>query len=98
MSKTPFSSKCEILGDLWLVYKDRDNNGPNWQEFFDWANVGLPLAYFIGANMVTPTEDGDTKEIIEQTWLVFCEVIGVDPNEEYSTLQEAFDATEARSK
>lgn len=45
MSKTTFSSKCEILGSLWTFYKDTDDK--TWSEFFERADVGLPLAYVV---------------------------------------------------
>ena len=89
MSKTTFSSKCEILGSLWMWYKDTDNE--TWGEFFTWADVGLPLAYVVWQDMATAKPEG--KESIEETWVVFCEMISIDPNSKYDSLKSAFEAS-----
>lgn len=90
MSKTTFSSKCEILGSLWSFYKDTDNE--TWQEFFEWADLGLPLAYLVWQDLATAKPDG--KDSIEDTWRVFCEMIDIDPDGKYATLKDAFEASD----
>ena len=40
---TPFSNRCEILGDLWLGYRDDEE----FSDFFEYNDLGLPLAYAI---------------------------------------------------
>jgi hypothetical protein len=89
MSKTTFSNKCEILGSLWSFYKDTDNEA--WQEFFEWADLGLPLAYFVWQDLATPKADG--KAAIEDVWRVFCEMIDIDSEGKYETLKDAFAAS-----
>ena len=89
MSKTNFSSKCEILGSLWTFYKDTDND--SWREFFEWADLGCPIAYFVWQGMVTIKTD--TKPLVEDTWNVFCEMIDIDPEGSYDSLKAAFDAS-----
>lgn len=89
MSKTTFSTKCDILGSLWTFYKDTDNE--TWANFFAWADIGLPLAYQVWQGLATAKPEG--KEIIENTWVVFCEMIDIDPEGKYENLQGAFDAS-----
>lgn len=89
MSKTTFSTKCEILGSLWTFYKDTDNEG--WSEFFTWADVGCPLAYMIWQDLATAKPEG--KQTIEETWNAFCEVIAIDPNGKYDSISSAFNAS-----
>lgn len=89
MSKTTFSSKCEILGSLWTFYKDTDNEA--WSEFFEWADLGLPLAYHVWQDLATAKPEG--KAAIEDTWRVFCEMIDIDPDAKYATLKDAFEAS-----
>ncbi len=89
MSKTTFSSKCEILGSLWTFHKDTDNE--TWAEFFAWADLGSPLSYFVWQGLVTPKPEA--KAIIEETWEVFCEMVSIDPEEKYADLKSAFDAS-----
>lgn len=88
-TKTAFSTKCEILGNLWMWYKDTDHE--NWKEFFTWADLGLPLAYTVWQNLATAKTEG--KSIVEETWNVFCELIDIDPNGQYTDLASAMDAS-----
>lgn len=48
---TKFSSRCEILGDLWVAYK----GDPEFEDFISYNDLGLPLAYAIATEIVTPT-------------------------------------------
>jgi hypothetical protein len=89
MSKTTYSSKCEILGTLWAFYKETDSD--TWSEFFTWADVGLPLAYFVWQDYCTLKPEGES--IVDETWTTFCEMISVDPEDEYTDLKSAFEAS-----
>ena len=45
---TPYETRCQILGELWEKFQ-RD---PDYEEFFEHFNLGLPLAYFISIKLV----------------------------------------------
>jgi hypothetical protein len=90
MSKTTFSNKCEILGDLYFWHKDTDNEV--WSDFFEWGDVGLPLAYMVKQGYATAKDKG--KESIEEAWKMFCEIIEVDSELRYLSLADIFDASE----
>jgi hypothetical protein len=45
---TPFSKKCEILGDLWMDYRTDEE----FQDFVEYNDLGLPLAYAIASGIV----------------------------------------------
>lgn len=45
---TPFSTKCEILADLWMQYR----NDENFTDFIQYNDLGLPIAYAIHAEIV----------------------------------------------
>lgn len=91
MSKTTFSDKCRILGDFWLDYREDAKRDENWQEFFDFADMGLPLAFLTDRGYAVITDEG--KEVVEEAWFVFCEVCGVDADEAYITVSDVFDAS-----
>jgi hypothetical protein len=57
---TTFENKASILADLWLSYRDDDN----FQDFFEYNDLGLPLAYAI-ANGIIETTDKATGFIDE---------------------------------
>jgi hypothetical protein len=44
-----YQTKCSILGDLWSNYRfDED-----FEQFIDYNDLGLPLAYFLAEGLVT---------------------------------------------
>ena len=96
MSKTPFSSKCQILGELWLYYRDEAKSDENWLQFFDWADVALPLSYMLwqGFAIVPATSSGmESEKFIEDAWKTFCEVISISPDEQYENLGDCWGAS-----
>ena len=50
-SKTSFAKHCEILGELWLEHSDDEE----FKEFFEYSNLGVPLAYAIEQELVIST-------------------------------------------
>ena len=93
MSKTPFSSKCDVLGALWLYYRQDAMNDEAWSEFFEYNDIGLPLAYLIAEGLAQSTGE-DSDQLIEETWNMFCGYINIDPNGEYKNIAEAFEASD----
>ena len=92
MSKTTFFDKTDILGDFWLYYRQDANKQEAWQEFFEWADVALPLSFMVSKGYAdNATEEG--IKMIEDTWLVFCEMIEIDPDAEFSTVADCFAAS-----
>ena len=89
MSTTNFDKKCEILGNLWTFYKDTDNE--DWQEFFNWSDLGCPMAYLQWQGMVTI--ETESRHLIDDTWEVFCGMIEIDVDGSYDSLKGAFDAS-----
>lgn len=87
-SKTPFSSKCNILRNLLegpaqtLIEQRQD-----WADFFEDEAVGLNLAFMVDRGYTT--ESGLTSNgvaVIESTWVFFCVMIHIDPNDAYRDL------------
>ena len=52
---TNSQTKIEILSEVWMKYRDEDA----FAEFVDYNDIGLPLAYFIAAEIVNPTPRAD---------------------------------------
>lgn len=52
--KTAFTTRCEILSELWLNYKE----DPNFTDFLAYNDLGLPLAYSFAEGIVETTELG----------------------------------------
>jgi hypothetical protein len=79
---TNFETKCAILSDLWLNYKDNDELA----DFIEYNDLGLPLAYLIHTNLVTVTETG--MPYVDETFNLLCTALGLDSDEEYISLNE----------
>jgi hypothetical protein len=92
MSKTTFSDKCRILGDFWLDYREDASKDENWAKFFEYADMGLPLAFLIDRGYADNATDIGT-EVIDETWNVFCEMCDVDADAAYITVADVFDAS-----
>lgn len=77
-----FEDKCAILADLWLNYKDMDA----LKDFLEYNDIGLPLAYLVHSELVTPNDQSFVY--VEETYNLLAESLGLDLDEEFSTLAE----------
>jgi hypothetical protein len=62
MNSTSYTNKCEILADLWLNYRADEE----FQDFVEYNDLGLPLAYLIASNIVKSTPAA--KTFVEETF------------------------------
>lgn len=83
-TNTDFSSKCNILGDLWLNYKDDEA----FMDFIDYNDVGLPLAFAIAQEIVSASEMA--TKYVNETWDLFLESLGL-PDAGFTSLDELLD-------
>ena len=88
-----FSTKCNILGDLWAFYREDIESSEAWQEFFKYNDVALPLAYMISNDYAMINEDSEASTFIDETWDMFCEYIDIPADGDYKDIREAFDAS-----
>ena len=70
-----FSTKCNVLGSLWAFYRDDIEGSEAWQDFFNYNDVALPLAYMIDNGYATIIEHSEAPSFINETWEMFCEYI-----------------------
>jgi hypothetical protein len=79
---TNFETKCAILSDLWLNYKDNEE----LEDFVEYNDLGLPLAYLIHTNLVTVTDEG--MPYVDETFNLLCTALGLDSDDDYDSLNE----------
>lgn len=79
---TPFSKKCEILGELWLKYREDEN----FEDFIQYNDLGLPLAYAISESVVGSTQKAEM--IINETWLLLLESLELSDGVLFQSLDE----------
>jgi hypothetical protein len=82
---TPFSSKCEILSDLWVAHRTEEA----FQELFSYADLAFPLAFAISMNMVKSTEAAEAD--IEEAWNLLMGQLEIDDtNVVFEYLEDVF--------
>jgi hypothetical protein len=88
---TTFSNRCEILGDLWVAYRDDET----FEDFIDYNDLGLPLAYGIKKEIVISTATAES--LIDETWELFLGALGIEEDKGYESLNEVFGLEEEDS-
>ena len=79
---TPYDIKYAILSDLWTGYKEEDD----FADFVAYNDLGLPLAFMIEQKIVESTPVAQVY--IEETFELLVESLGLDPEEEYESIEE----------
>jgi hypothetical protein len=82
---TTFSDKCEILGELWMDYREDQE----FEDFIEYNDLGLPLAYMIASGVVVAPTDR-AKDIIEETFDLFLGAMNIKDTG-FETLSDVFD-------
>ena len=59
---TPYSTKVEILADLWMNYR----NDEEFVDFVEYNDLGLPLSYAINAGIVDSSDTA--QKFVEETF------------------------------
>ena len=82
MTETAFSDKCQILTGIWL--EGREVEG--FEDFIEYNDLGLPLAYMIIAEIVGNTVKAEA--IINETFDQLLEVLGIPEDIGFKTFDE----------
>jgi hypothetical protein len=78
---TTFDNKVSILSELWLDYRQDEE----FQDFVEYNDIGLPLAYAIANDIVKPTDIA--TRFIEETYDLLLAGIGIEDGE-FETLTD----------
>jgi len=69
---TDFTNKIKILGAFYSNYKENEE----LQEFFEFNDVGMPLAYLAGEGLCEVSNDG--KKYIAESWDILLAFLGIE--------------------
>ena len=69
---TNFLNKTSILAELWMNYRDDEG----LQDFVEYNDLGLPLAYFLYNELVLPTKQSEIY--IEETFSLLVAALEVE--------------------
>ena len=84
---TEFETKCEILGDLWISYRNHEK----FQEFVEYSDIALPLAYCVASKIVLPTDKA--KMFVDESWEILLGAFEIE-DEGFADLDELFAASD----
>jgi hypothetical protein len=76
-----FENKVTILAELWMNYRDDEE----LQDFVEYNDLGLPLAYFLMNEIVLPTSQSELY--INETYDLFIASLQV-ADKEWQSLDE----------
>ena len=76
-----FENKITILAELWMNYRDDED----LQDFVEYNDLGLPLAYFLMNEIVLPTSQSELY--INETYDLFIASLQVE-DREWESLDE----------
>jgi len=84
-------NKCRILSDLWIHNKNEEKEEDFVEEYdlyelIRYADLSLPLAYLINAELVTPKEE--SLKLIDEAYYILVEFLDLDANEDFETFQQ----------
>lgn len=82
--KTDFESICLILSDLWVNHR----NKKEFVDFISYNDLGLPLAFLVDSELVTPTEIG--KKYVEETWEILLKSLDIEDDPGFTCLEDLF--------
>ena len=88
---TDFTKVCEILGVLYANYKEDEE----FQDFIEFNDLGLPLAYFASEKLCEVSDDG--ARYIMETWLLFLKGLGLEDTGLWDNLEDVFESAEEKN-
>jgi hypothetical protein len=83
-----YSSRCDILSDLWMNYRDEED----FKDFIEYNDLGLPLAHFISECIVSSAQMAE--QYINETCNLFIAALEIEDTGFTSLDQVLFAAEE----
>ena len=84
--KTSYENRCIVLADLWHDFK----GDPEFAEFIEYNDLGLPLAFMICKDIVNSTPIAETY--INESFDLLCEAMELDSSDvEIEGLDDLFE-------
>lgn len=82
MSETPFETRCSILAQVWLDFRDDET----FTDFFQYADLGLPLSYLLDNNIVKATPEA--KNFVDETFELYLGLLGITEDTGFTDLDD----------
>lgn len=82
MSETSFEARCDILSDLWIEYKEE----PQFRDFVSYNDLGLPLAFLVSENLVTPNDKAIM--MVNETFVLLLRSLEIEEDSGFDSLDD----------
>lgn len=80
--ETPIETRYDILSELWIEYRDQGE----FNDFIDYNDLGLPLAFALAEGMVKPTDKSTL--IVNETFDLFLATLSIEEDAGYDSLDD----------
>lgn len=81
-TQTDIETRIAILADLFIEYKGSEQ----FEDFFDYNDIGLPLAYALNAGIVNRTTQAD--DFVNETFDLLIDAIGHKEDTGFETISD----------
>ena len=81
---TPFDKRCEILAELWMYNRD----DVKLKDFFQYNDVGMPAAWLVDEELVTPTPP--LMLLISETFDLLLAALEIKEDTGFDSLDDLF--------
>jgi hypothetical protein len=85
MAETTYAAKLEILGQLWLEYRDDEQ----FSDFVEYCDLGLPLAYSISNSIVETSPMAE--QFVNEAFSLLLAGLGIEDDTGFENLEELLD-------
>jgi hypothetical protein len=75
-------TKAEIL----VQFTQDEFNSGEYEDFFDYNDLGIPLSIAITQDMVILTDSGE--QLLDETWKELCLLFDANPDNEYESIDD----------
>jgi len=82
MAETSFDTRCEIIANLWIEYRDEGD----FKDFVSYNDLGLPLAFLVDEKLVTPADKA--VAMINETFILFLAALGIEEDTGFESLDD----------
>lgn len=86
---TEFDTRCSILADLWINYRGDEG----FEEFIEYNDIGLPLAYLIDSKIVKPSNEL-ANGFIDETFELLLAALDLEEDFGFTSLDELLNSIE----
>lgn len=87
---TDYATKCEILADVWIEYRDEEA----FKELIEYADLGFPLAHAIDNGIVESSEMAE--QLINSTFELLLSILKLEDTG-FESITDLFDAADEKN-